>query len=347
MEVPRLPSRRRVGVCGGSKGLSEPATVFCEAVGDALAKADNVVIVSGGTRQSERSSGKNDLAAEYYVVSAAERTLCMLGREASVKERIMTVVTDNSAPERTFQIGAVRHPRGKTSEARRFSFVRRVHALMSVAGGAGTTQELALAMELELSVLPVPTFGGPSRDYWKAYREDLIRKLELDAATVERWEQPPLDDAEQLRTLASEMVDALLASLPRRCFVIIPYHPDFTPLYDFVIEPAVYAAGDTPIHLQRMGVPGEVSAQIRESIKGCDYAIVVLDGLRPNVLYETGLAHAAGKPTVLLTRVGALDATERMPFDLSTHQRLEYQAVGADLIGRLQDVLAALPKRRS
>ena len=346
MEAPRLLSLRKVGVCGSSKGLKKQAIAFCGAIGDTLAKADNVVIVSGGTKLS-KNPRPTDYAAEWYVVSAAERTLRELPEHPSVNKRIVTVVTDEDSTEgNTFRIGTVRHPRGKTREARRFSFVRRVDALMSVAGRGGTAQELALAMELELPVLPVPMFGGASKEYWDAYRKDLIRKLRLDAATIARWEQPPPKEEERLRALASEMVRVLLASLPRRCFVIIPFRQDFTALYDFVIKPAIRAVGDEPIHLERLGLPGEVGTQIRDGINGCDYAIVVLDGLLPNVFYETGLAHAAGKPTVLLHRVGALDATERVPFDLSMHQRLEYQTVGPDLLDRLQVVLATLLERR-
>ena len=41
-------------------------------------------------------------------------------------------------------------------------------------------------------------------------------------------------------------------------------------------------------------------AQITELIAGCAFAIVVLDGLRPNVTYEYGLLDACDKPVILL-----------------------------------------------
>ena len=47
-----------------------------------------------------------------------------------------------------FRIGSLRYPRGRTSEAQRFSFVRDLDALISIAGGQGTAQEIALAHEL-------------------------------------------------------------------------------------------------------------------------------------------------------------------------------------------------------
>ena len=41
-------------------------------------------------------------------------------------------------------------------------------------------------------------------------------------------------------------------------------------------------------------------SQIIDLIENCTFAIVVLDGLRPNVTYEYGLLEAYGKPVILL-----------------------------------------------
>jgi hypothetical protein len=43
-------------------------------------------------------------------------------------------------------------------------------------------------------------------------------------------------------------------------------------------------------------------AQINDLIKGCSFAVVVLDGLRPNVTYEYGLLDAHDKPVILLKK---------------------------------------------
>jgi hypothetical protein len=40
--------------------------------------------------------------------------------------------------------------------------------------------------------------------------------------------------------------------------------------------------------------------QILSLVGGCSFAVVVLDGLRPNVTYEYGLLDAYGKPVILL-----------------------------------------------
>ena len=109
-----------------------------------------------------------------------------------------------------------------------------------------------------------------------------------------------------------------------------------------MIEPVIQKAGDYPIRLDRAAVPGDVGRQIVEGIRQCDYIVAVLDGLRPNVLYELGLAHGRSKPTVLLNRLGSLSASETIPFDLSMYQRLEYETVDASLVERLEHTLGRL-----
>lgn len=46
-------------------------------------------------------------------------------------------------------------------------------------------------------------------------------------------------------------------------------------------------------------------SQIVELVKDCAFAVVVLDGLRPNVTYEYGLLVAHQKPTILLQEESA------------------------------------------
>lgn len=46
--------------------------------------------------------------------------------------------------------------------------------------------------------------------------------------------------------------------------------------------------------------------QIVELVENCSFAIVVLDGLRPNVVFELGLIHAKGRPLLLFKEADAL-----------------------------------------
>jgi hypothetical protein len=330
------------------------AVPFCVAIGHELAKQENVVIVSGGARRRAGAS-PDDLAADWHIVNAAEQEIRRHFGPDAVDQRIETVVTgapgiasSSSAKDEKFQIGSLRRARGKTREARRISFVKSLDGLVAIAGRGGTAQELALAMELAAAVLPVPLFGGAAREFWQSYQVDLVQMLQIDEAAAALWQAPAPADEAGINQLAVSMVSALLQALPRRCFVIMPFSEDFETLYDFIIERAVTAVGDYPIRLDRMGIPGDTAHQIREGIKRCDYAIAVLDGFRPNVLYELGLAHAYGKPTILLNRVGAISSESVAPFDVFTHQRLEYAGLAVNLVDRLRNAIINLrPSQRS
>jgi len=324
-------------------GLTKAAAVFCQAAGAELAKNDNIVIISGGTHK-RAGTPPEDLAADWHIVSAAEQEIRKrCGREA-IDTRIETVIISGVDPhdDERFQIGTSKPTRGKTREARRFSFVRSLDGLFAVAGRGGTGQELSLAMELEKPVLPVPMFDGASAQFWRSYETDLMQLLQIDRAAADRWLSSPPSEIGAIRQLAVEMVTALLAAIPRRCFVIMPFSEEYVSLYDFVIEPALSSVGDAAIRLDRTGIPGDTGHQIRAGIKSCDYAIAVLDGLRPNVLYELGLAHAYGKRTIIMNRAGAFgDASA--PFDLAVQQRIEYPTLDSGLVDRLKNAIKSLP----
>lgn len=346
MDEERFFSRHRVGVCGSTMGLSRQARLFCEAVGVRLAEDPCVVIVSPGAHHRD-DANEQDFAADWYIVNAAEKKLRQLLPEDDdvIRDRIETVISHDPGGIKLFQAGHICHAHGKTHAARRFSFVKSIDALIAVSGRRGTAEELALAHELNKRVLPVPSFGGTARSFWSAYRAELIRQLRIDKKRAQDWEIQPDENTTQqeLRGLACEMMDTLLGSLPRRCFVIMPFAEDFFALYDFVIALAVKDAGDQPIRLDRAALPGDVSKQINEGIRACDYTVAVLDDFHHNVLYELGLAHGLGKPAILLYRKGALESKTPIPFDLTMQQRLEYQTIDAQLRDRLRNVIAGLP----
>lgn len=265
MSIYKLFAQRRVGVCGSSKSLPPEAIPFCQAAGSALAKDDNIVIVSGGARK-RADAPPEDLAADWHIVSAAEHEIRMRCGQDAVEERIETVVisgVDQHDDER-FQIGTLKRARGKTREARRFSFVRSLEGLLAVAGRGGTAQEVALAMELEIPVLPVPLFGGTSQQFWRSYEADLLQMLRVDHTAAERWASPTPPDQDAVRQLAAEMVSVLTAAIPRRCFVIMPFSDEYVSLYDFVIEPALVSVGDSALRLDRTAIPGDIGRQIRD-----------------------------------------------------------------------------------
>lgn len=62
----------------------------------------------------------------------------------------------------------------------------------------------------------------------------------------------------------------------------------FSPAFDLRLTPSPLESG------------ADQHLQIVDLIKGCSFAVVVLDGLRPNVTYEYGMLVAHQKPVILL-----------------------------------------------
>lgn len=322
-----LLARRRIGVCGSSSLLARGATEFSKNIGRALARAGNVTIVSGSIKPH---------AAEGIVAAAA---MADMTTEQAADRMIWFMDGGQTNPGDI--VGRLERARGKTSEARRISFVRRLDALIAIRGSKGTRQELALALEFGTRILPVPAFGGAAEAVWTAYRSELISALGIDEATAQRWENLASADPAERQTTADDMVGRLLLSLPRRCFVIMPYHAEMTPLYRRVVQPAIEAAGDEAVRIDHAAIPGNVTDQIQDGLRSCDYAIAVLDEINPNVMYELGLAHAHGKTVILINQLGGL-ADDDVPFDIRHHQRLQYVGHDESFCGQLTDAIRSI-----
>src|SRR5437879_5857552 len=65
---------------------------------------------------------------------------------------------------------------------------------------------------------------------------------------------------------------------------------------------------------------GQIMTEIWSAIVRAKILIADCTGRNPNVFYEIGLAHALGKPVVLITQ-----APEDVPFDLRHYRYLQYE----------------------
>ena len=74
-----------------------------------------------------------------------------------------------------------------------------------------------------------------------------------------------------------------------------------------------------------------------DAIRSSDLVIADIDGLRPNVIYEVGIAHALGKPTILLDR-----NSDPIPQELSSLRVITYS--DSNTLGKnLESALLELP----
>ena len=66
--------------------------------------------------------------------------------------------------------------------------------------------------------------------------------------------------------------------------------------------------------------------KIGRLISQADVVIADCSGRNPNVFYELGMAHALGKPVVLITS----DAVEQAPTDIRAFEFISYANLGPD-----------------
>ncbi len=103
------------------------------------------------------------------------------------------------------------------------------------------------------------------------------------------------------------------------CFVIMPFTPSYRTFYERVIRVAVEDAGLSCVRADEIFSKAQVTNDIWTQIRKCRLVLAELTGKNPNVLYELGLAHAVGKPAIIITR-----NEEDVPFDLKALRYLFY-----------------------
>jgi hypothetical protein len=110
-----------------------------------------------------------------------------------------------------------------------------------------------------------------------------------------------------------------LENITNTCFVVMPFHSLFGVEYEKVIRPAIEEVGLECVRGDEIYTEQAILQDIWKSIRQARVIVAELSGRNPNVMYEIGLAHAIGKPIVLLTR-----NQEDMPFDLRALRYVYY-----------------------
>jgi hypothetical protein len=104
-----------------------------------------------------------------------------------------------------------------------------------------------------------------------------------------------------------------------KCFVISPFGGWFDRYHEAVYAPAVREAGLEPIRADDLYRPSAIVHDIWEFVRNSKVMIADLTDRNPNVFYELGLAHAIGKPVILLAQ-----DLEDVPFDLRSLRVIAY-----------------------
>jgi hypothetical protein len=125
-------------------------------------------------------------------------------------------------------------------------------------------------------------------------------------------------------------------------FYLGPFVSPFNEIYEDIIKSGVEAMGLSITRADEIFGTRPIMQDIWESIFQSAVIIADVTGRNPNVLYEVGLAHALGKPTIMLTQ-----NIEDVPFDLKHYRCVLYEntARGAtQLSSKLTGTIASLSK---
>lgn len=119
-----------------------------------------------------------------------------------------------------------------------------------------------------------------------------------------------------------------------KAFLAMPYRPELKWVRNAIAAACRKLQIDL-ISVDEQVVAGDIIAGIHQHVRASDFGYVVLSGLNPNVMYELGLLHQAGKPTIILS-----DAETAIPFDVRSLMILKYDPRAKDE-ARLGEQVAA------
>lgn len=126
---------------------------------------------------------------------------------------------------------------------------------------------------------------------------------------------------------------------PKRAFVLMAFEPEFDSIYADVVKPALEEVGYAVARADSLLHQQSILTDIIGGIVKADLVLVELTTLNPNVMYELGVSHGMGRPTVLMAQ-----SIEDIPFDLRSYRILLY-TTRFDEIGKLRQDLMDVGKR--
>ena len=103
------------------------------------------------------------------------------------------------------------------------------------------------------------------------------------------------------------------------CFVMMPFKDPFGVYYQSIFKPAISKANLDPVRADDLFRPSVIVSDLWQMIQKAKILIAELTTKNANVFYELGLAHAIGKPIILVS-----ETMDDVPFDLQQLRILMY-----------------------
>jgi len=128
-----------------------------------------------------------------------------------------------------------------------------------------------------------------------------------------------------------------------KCFVMMPFSDPFDVYYEHLYLPAIKEAGLDPVRADDLFRPSVIASDLWKMIQEAKVLLAELTTKNANVFYELGLAHAIGKPVILVS-----ETMMDVPFDLQQLRVLMYdkddpawgEKLAADITAAIREILA-------
>lgn len=206
--------KKRIAIYGGTE-LSAAESQFIESLTHGLLSSADVAIVTGGFLYWPEKK-PDAISTDFSVLQGAQK----YAREKGIKlEDIFETwlpdpEVENDPDKKTvvrFREGMVKELKGESAQARRFSMIRDVDALITVKGKKHTSMVLDFALTMNKPALPLAFTGGDSRDFWKIHK-DRVKKWfginddfanEMEIKNIEGVWSPEKKDTIQKQIIAA------------------------------------------------------------------------------------------------------------------------------------------------
>lgn len=121
----------------------------------------------------------------------------------------------------------------------------------------------------------------------------------------------------------------------KKAFIIMPFRAPFNSYYNSIYKPALEAVGFNTTRADELYGSRPILEDIQKSIKDADLILCDMSTRNPNVFYELGLAHAIGKPVILVS-----NNMDDVPFDLRHIRTIIYKTEEAGWEAELSKSIA-------
>lgn len=113
---------------------------------------------------------------------------------------------------------------------------------------------------------------------------------------------------------------AVATTTQKVIFAAMPFSGEYDDVYLVAMAYAAEAVSATVKRVDYEDYQGDVVEEIKQLIRRCIAVIADLSEAKPNVLYETGFAHALQRPTVHICST----PLEQLPFDVRNWNTMKY-----------------------